>query len=1183
MKSLALAQHSGVSRISVVADASAWRSLSTDPQLLLVGEIPWPDRDAFLFEVDVLPINGCRGIPTLYFDFGVGFEERNSVHLGKTALSPKPWSAVVRLGMRPRRIRLDPCEAVGDFLCSEVRVRTLPESRQALAGHEPQCLPRGRDTAAHGPADRARAEVPARALEGELRLGVVAHLYYEDLWPEMAAYLGNVLFLERLYVSIPEGASAGLEDRIQADFPGALVKRFPNRGRDVLPFLAWLEVAAEHGVDVLCKIHSKRSPHVALGQAWRHDILGKLLGSEAIIRNIVSTFVNDPSVGIVGPAGHVISSRYFWERNAARVRDLGRRMGEEVEGTQFDYVAGSMFWARVDALLPLRRLGLREDDFEAEAGEVDGTLAHALERCFPLAARAAGFRLTESAREDASTKTVFDFAPLPPGVRAPAIAPAIPPAIPPAIAPDIPGAPSRGNLGLEPWGGVEATQRRQGEWRSTGDDPRFRLLHLEDHRGKWVRLRIEISVDESLRLEPYLYLDTGGGFSQESAMRLPPPEPSSGTISFVFRVPENLEHARFDPLEFPALFQIDFVDATDLEPVQAVDAMVGDIAKFAPDAELVHTWRNAVVEGRLIAADEPGLLHLHAEYSELTFWSGSYLRWIELNEPPRESFAELARQESEWRETPLISVIMPTYNTPEALLRAAMESVIGQVYPRWELCIADDASTQPHVRRVLEEYAARDARIRICYREVNGHISAASNSALALCTGEFTAFLDHDDALHPLALHFVAEAINRHPGCELLFSDEDKLDVNGARRDPYFKCDLNPELLLAHNMVCHLAVYRTQTLRQVGGLREGYEGAQDYDLVLRVIDRVGAANVIHIPRVLYHWRIGEGSTAMSSDEKPYAILAARKAIGDHLARQGTPGRVVDAPDAPGMNRVIFDLPAALPKVTIVIPTRDRVDLLRMCVDSVLAKTTYPKFDLLVIDNGSVEARTREFLAGLPRDKCRVVRDESHFNFAALNNLGARCADGEFLCLLNNDIEVLTPGWLEEMMRFGIREDVGAVGARLWYPDRGLQHGGAILGIGGVAGHSHKGLPQGMPGYFGRAVLHQRMSAVTAACMLVRRSTYLAVGGLDEKLQVAFNDIDFCLRLRDEGYHNVWTPYAELVHHESASRGYETTPEKKVRFEREVNLMKARWRDALQRDPAYSVNLTLKHEDFTLRW
>jgi GT2 family glycosyltransferase len=335
--------------------------------------------------------------------------------------------------------------------------------------------------------------------------------------------------------------------------------------------------------------------------------------------------------------------------------------------------------------------------------------------------------------------------------------------------------------------------------------------------------------------------------------------------------------------------------------------------------------------------------------------------------------------------------------------------------------------------------------------------------------------------------------------------------------------------------------------------------------------------------VLYHWRIGEGSTALSSDEKPYAVNAAQKAIADHLARRALRGRVVDAPEAPGMNRVVFELPHALPKVTIIIPTRDRVDLLRMCVESVLSRTTYPDFELLIVDNGSVEPATLEFLRNLPTGRCRVVRDEAPFNFAALNNIAARCAAGEFLLLLNNDIEVLTPGWLEEMMRFGLQDGVGVVGARLWYPDGRLQHGGAILGIGGVAGHSHKYLQKGLPGYFGRAVLHQRVSAVTAACLLVRKSTYLAVGGLDEKLQVAFNDIDFCLRVRDEGLHAVWTPYAEMVHHESASRGHETTPEKRARFEGEVNLMKARWRDALLHDPAYSVNLSLEHEDFSLRW
>ena len=1135
-----------------IGDAAAWRSLSSDPKLLLQGEIPWSEGTALLFEADVLPINGCSGKPALYFDLGGGFDERYSVTLAKTPHSVKPYSAAVRLDVRPKRIRFDPCEAVGDFLCSDIRVSAIPPEPAIVPGQEPVRLPRS-----------------AGAWRGPLRLGAIVHLHYEELWPELAAYLDHACNLERLFVSVAERATPELEERIAAAFPFVQTRRVPNRGRDMLPFLDWLEVAAEQGVDLVCKVHSKRSPHVTEGDAWRRDMLGKLLGSEAAIRDVVASFLEDPRLGIVGPAGHVVPASVFWERNAQRVSDLCRRMGDEAGEPDYSYIAGSMFWARVDALLPLKRLALREEDFEPEAGEVDGTLAHALERCIPVAAKVAGFRVTETERRIGETKTVFDFAPLPPGIEIP------------ATMVSASHASACGNLDLVPVDGIEVVQGPVGSYRAVHGDPQFRLEGLEAFRGRWVRLRIEMSAEERLRWNPSLYFDTGSGFSQETAMRLPPPERDGG-CHFILQVPHELRNARFDPIEYPCEFRLGVAEANDVTSAEAAAAMIETIERFAPEAASLQVWRKVIAECGLASDKDLEFERLNAEYHEVVCRLGSYLRWIELNEPPRARYGELAEQSRHWPSRSLVSVVMPTYNTREDLLRAAIESVLHQVYPHWELCIADDASTQPHVRHVIEEYAGRDSRIKACFRTRNGHIAAASNSALELATGEFAAFLDHDDALHPLALHYVAEAINRHPGCELLYSDEDKLGQDGIRRDPYFKCDLNPELLLAHNLICHLATYRLQRLREVGGLREGYEGAQDYDLALRMIDRVGPGKVVHIPHVLYHWRIGEGSTALSTDEKPYAQIAAQKGIADHLARCGLRGRVVNAPEAPGMNRVVFDLPALVPKVTIIVPTRDRLDLLRMCVESVLSRTTYPDYELLIVDNGSVEPATLQFLRQLPAGHCRVIRDESPFNFAALNNLAARAARGEFLCLLNNDIEVLTPEWLEEMMRFGLQEGVGAVGARLWFPDGRLQHGGVILGIGGVAGHSHKGLPRGNSGYFGRAVLHHRVSAVTAACLLVRKSTYLSVGGLDEKLQVAFNDIDFCLRVREEGLHNVWTPYAELIHHESATRGYETTPEKKSRFEGEVRLMQARWRDALLHDPAYSVNLSLEHEDFSLR-
>ena len=532
---------------------------------------------------------------------------------------------------------------------------------------------------------------------------------------------------------------------------------------------------------------------------------------------------------------------------------------------------------------------------------------------------------------------------------------------------------------------------------------------------------------------------------------------------------------------------------------------------------------------------------------------------------------------------PTISVVMPTYNPKAQWLTEAIESVRNQIYPHWELCIADDASCDKTVRDLLEWYTKEDARIKVVFREKNGHISAASNSALTLASGQWAALLDHDDLLTEHALFWVADAINHNPEVGLIYSDEDKIDVMGKRYDPYFKCELNSELLLAQNMVSHLGVYKLDLLKSLGGFRTGFEGAQDYDLALRAIEQLSPEKIIHIPRVLYHWRAVPGSTALATDEKNYAADAGRLAVAEHLKRRGIAANVTAAPEAQALNRVRFTLPNPLPLVSVIIPTRDHVDLLSTCVHSILKLTTYPVFEIIIIDNGSVETATADFFASLPADRVKVIRDDSPFNFSALNNHGAQTAHGELLCLMNNDIEILTPDWLDEMVSFAMQPEVGCVGARLWYPDGRLQHGGVVVGVGGVAGHSHKYASRGFPGYFARAVLHQSFSAVTAACLVVRRTVFDAVNGLDEALAIAFNDVDFCLRIQAAGYRNVWTPYAEMIHHESVSRGHEDTPEKQARFANEVHKMQARWGEKLMLDPAYSPNLSLDSEDFSFAW
>ena len=529
---------------------------------------------------------------------------------------------------------------------------------------------------------------------------------------------------------------------------------------------------------------------------------------------------------------------------------------------------------------------------------------------------------------------------------------------------------------------------------------------------------------------------------------------------------------------------------------------------------------------------------------------------------------------------PRFSILVPVYNTPERWLRRMIDSVREQTYPHWELCLADDASTEPHVRTLLTEAAAADPRIRVAWRTTNGHISAASNSALELATGDFVGLLDHDDELAPNALFEMSLVFGRRPDTDLVYSDEDKIDEDGRRFEPYFKPDWNPDLFLGQNYLSHFSVYRTALVREVGGFREGYEGSQDWDLALRVTDRSAPARIRHIPKVLYHWRAIAGSTALELSEKSYPVEAARRALTDHFAARGIEARLEPVPG--GHWRTVYPVPQPAPFVSIIIPTRNGLDHLRRCVESITTATDYPSYEILIVDNGSDDPATLAWLGQVASEAIRVLPYPGPFNYSAINNTAVRAARGEIVALLNNDLEVITPGWLTEMVSHACRPDVGCVGAMLYFPNDHIQHAGVILGVGGVAGHAFRDYPRGTEGVFNRARLIQEFSAVTAACLVVRKSIYTLVGGLDEvDLAIAFNDIDFCLKVRRAGFRNIWTPFAELYHHESASRGADDTPEKRHRFDREVEVMLRRWGGDLGGDPAYNPNLTLERNDFSL--
>lgn len=682
----------------------------------------------------------------------------------------------------------------------------------------------------------------------------------------------------------------------------------------------------------------------------------------------------------------------------------------------------------------------------------------------------------------------------------------------------------------------------------------------------WVRLLYQVR-DATGPLRPVLYVDEGSGFSASTGICLP--AATNGRVSEFILLPDDVRSLRFDPADRPLSFGLDRFEMREVGSIQIL------IELFKRHR---HRWRGALRYLRRMGwqATKQRVL------SELrTRRTTDYKTWVDLYDTLTDAdVARIRAHTSRLAYTPLISIIMPTYNTPPAHLRSALDSVLGQIYPHWELCVADDASTEAHVLEILQKYAADDERIKVTARHQNGHISAASNTALELATGEFVALLDHDDLLSPHALYMVASELNEHPDAEIIYSDEDKIDEKGKRQDPYFKSDWNPELFYAQNMINHLGVYRASTIRQIGGFRVGYEGSQDYDLALRVIARVTPDKIRHIPHVLYHWRIFSTCGSFSTDNLPQASDAAKRALADFFAGRE---RVEIVDGAANFWRVVRRVESPPPGVSLIVPTRDRVDLLKGCVEGLLHKTDYPSLEVIIVDNDSVEAETIDYLTSIRSDaRVKVVQFSGAFNFSAINNLGVAHATNEIVGLINNDIVVKSSSWLTEMVSHAVRPEVGAVGAKLLYANDTVQHGGVVTGLGGVAGHAHKHFPGHAHGYFARLKLTQNLSCVTAACLVTRRRVLEEVGGFDEaNLRVAFNDVDLCLRIRERGYLIVWTPYAELYHLESASRGPDSAAGKVERFGREIEYMKDRWGETLLNDPYYNPNLTLDTENFGL--
>ena len=556
----------------------------------------------------------------------------------------------------------------------------------------------------------------------------------------------------------------------------------------------------------------------------------------------------------------------------------------------------------------------------------------------------------------------------------------------------------------------------------------------------------------------------------------------------------------------------------------------------------------------------------------------AYHRWIAMNEPGPQELELIGRWAEALPGRPAISVVMPVHDPRPEHLSEAIESVRAQVYPAWSLCLADDGSRSPAVREVLARAAGSDARIHLTTLADSLGVAGATNEALKLAEGEVVLFLDHDDVLAPHALALIGAAFSANPGAAAVYSDEDSIDAHGRRSEPRFKPDLDAERLLAQNYVNHAFAVRTDLIRRLGGLRPGFDGAQDHDLVLRVLES-GAGPIVHLPQVLYHWRSFPGGGSLSQRARPEIDGARVRLVSEHLARAGVAADIEIA-DRSRLS-VRRPLPAPAPEVTAIIPTRDHPGLLEACVTGLLEQTDYPALRICIVDNGSRSERALALLEKLERSpRVSVLRIDAPFNFSALNNAAARTVASPLLAFVNDDVLVVEPDWLKAMAALAVRPDVGAVGAKLFYPDGRIQHAGIVLGLGPhrVAGHEFRGAPGGSPGPQGRLMVAREASAVTAACMVVERSRFLAVGGFDEAdLPVAFNDVDLCLKLRAKGWRTLWTPSARLMHLESASRGSDQHAEAADRLGREAQLMRKRWGDLLQSDPSYNPNLTLEDE------
>lgn len=558
-----------------------------------------------------------------------------------------------------------------------------------------------------------------------------------------------------------------------------------------------------------------------------------------------------------------------------------------------------------------------------------------------------------------------------------------------------------------------------------------------------------------------------------------------------------------------------------------------------------------------------------------------YPEWYELTKPTEEELD--AQRKFIFDYTPKMSVVIPAYKTPERFLAAMLDSLLAQTYDNWEVCVADGSPRGESAERVLKRYAMKDERIRYVIIGENKGISGNTNAAIEMATGDFIVLADHDDTMAPDALFECVKAINSDPEIDVVYTDEDKLDIDGGELfEPHFKPDFNPDLLTSVNYICHLFVVNHELLLEVGGFREEYDGAQDYDFILRCTEK--ARKIYHVPKALYHWRCHQNSTASNPESKLYAFEAGARAVKAHYDRIGVKAVSVEKGIDYGIYHSTFEITGD-PLVSVIIPNKDHSQDLDLCMRSIIEKSTYKNLEFIVVENNSTDSATFDYYEKIQKefDFVHVVKWEREFNYSAINNFGVTFAKGEYLLFLNNDTEIINPDSITEMLGFCQRDDVGIVGVRLLYSDDTIQHAGVVVGFGGIAGHTFIGLHKSESSYFNQAMCARNYSAVTAACMMSKRSLFDQAGGFCEDLAVAFNDIDYCMKIRALNKLVVYAPYALFYHYESKSRGLEDTPEKVARFNQEIKKFSDKWPDILRDgDPYYNPNLTLRKSNFALR-